>query len=233
MQLYQRLSSKFRISAVSDDSGTYFLGTLCGASRGGPAKFATVVIDGVAVNAKVDSGAEVTAVPMSFQGNPSRLETATETLTGPSGRTLRVMGKFTADIKWKNKTSRYVIYIIDSMHTALLGLPALESLGIVKFVESFMPYTKKVEKQFPRLFRGLGTLEGDYTIRLAAKAVPYPLYTAKRIPIHLRKAVQRVLRELEKQWVIRPVEAPTPWCAGIVPVVKPSGRVRICVSLTK
>ena len=36
-----------------------------------------------------------------------------------------------------------------------------------------------------------------------------------------------------RQGVISPVTAPTEWCAGIVPVPKPSGSVRICVYLTQ
>ena len=36
-----------------------------------------------------------------------------------------------------------------------------------------------------------------------------------------------------KQGLIRPVTVPTEWCSGMVPVLKPDGRVRICVDLTK
>lgn len=42
------------------------------------------------------------------------------------------------------------------------------------------------------------------------------------------------LQEMKKKnGVIRKVEGPTEWCAGIVPVLKPSGQVRICVDLTQ
>ena len=36
-----------------------------------------------------------------------------------------------------------------------------------------------------------------------------------------------------KQGVISPVTVPTEWCSGMVPVLKPDGRVRICVDLTQ
>ena len=38
---------------------------------------------------------------------------------------------------------------------------------------------------------------------------------------------------MEKLGVIRKVEEPTPWCAGMVVVPKSNGKVRICVDLTK
>lgn len=37
---------------------------------------------------------------------------------------------------------------------------------------------------------------------------------------------------MEKMGVIARVEEPTEWCAGMVPIVKPSGKIRICVDLT-
>ena len=36
-----------------------------------------------------------------------------------------------------------------------------------------------------------------------------------------------------EQGVISPVTAPTEWCARVVPVLKPNGKVRICVDLTE
>ena len=47
------------------------------------------------------------------------------------------------------------------------------------------------------------------------------------------QAVKDELDHMQRLGVIEPVETPTEWCAGLVVVPKPNGRVRICVDLTK
>ena len=44
--------------------------------------------------------------------------------------------------------------------------------------------------------------------------------------------VKTELQRMEKVGVISRVSEPTDWCAGMVVVPKPDGRVRICVDLT-
>ena len=38
---------------------------------------------------------------------------------------------------------------------------------------------------------------------------------------------------MEEMGVISLIEEPTDWCAGMVPVRKKNGRIRICVDLTR
>ena len=45
--------------------------------------------------------------------------------------------------------------------------------------------------------------------------------------------VKSQIEAMLEQGVISPVTTPTEWCAGIVPVLKPNGKVRICVDLTE
>ena len=84
---------------------------------------------------------------------------------------------------------------------------------------------------FPKLFKGLGTLAGDYHIQLRPDAKPQALFTPRHVPLPLRPQVAEELERMETAGVISKVSEPTPWCAGMVVVPKKSGSVRICVNL--
>lgn len=102
---------------------------------------------------------------------------------------------------------------------------------MVKFVDSVASKKSDYEVLCPQVFNNLGTMPGEYTIRLHPDAVPFAVSAPRRIPIPLQEPVNRELDKMEQMGVIRRVQESTEWCAGIVPVQKPSGDVRICVDL--
>ena len=90
-----------------------------------------------------------------------------------------------------------------------------------------------IKQSYLNLFKGLGNLGEEYTIKLKHAAVPYALHTARRVPIPLCKKVEEELLQMQTTGIISPVDDPSPWCAGMVVVPKSSGSVRICVDLTR
>lgn len=123
------------------------------------------------------------------------------------------------------------MYVVASLWSVVLGIEASERLGVVKFVDDVAP-SGVWERRYPQQFQGLGTLSGEYTIRLKPNSMPYGVHVARRVPLPMREAVKHELDDMERQGVIRKVEGPSEWCAGMVPVWKPSGAVRISVDLT-
>ena len=57
--------------------------------------------------------------------------------------------------------------------------------------------------------------------------------TPRRIPLPMKSKVKEELNKMEKLGVIRKVDNPTNWCAGMVTVPKSNWKFRICVDLTK
>lgn len=99
------------------------------------------------------------------------MEKAEEVLADASGDRLNVPGMFQADIFWRGQTSHQTCYVVSPLRHVLLGLPALEELG-VKFVDSVAHKEPSYEVLYPQVFNNLGTMPGEYTIRLKPDAVP-------------------------------------------------------------
>ena len=78
---------------------------------------------------------------------------------------------------------------------------------------------------------GLGTLQGEYEIHLKPEAQPYCLGTARNIPLPIRNDVKEMLAKMEAQGVISKVQQPTPWCTGMVVIMKKNRGLRVCVDL--
>ena len=112
----------------------------------------------------------------------------------------------------------------------LLGLPAIEALGMIRRVHAIGETQESIQDSFPSLFKGLGTLKaGQYEIKIKPGAKPFALYTARHVPFPLREKVQKELARMEELGVISKIEQPSEWCAAMVVVPKKSGAIRICI----
>ena len=180
---------------------------------------------------KLDTGAEATAISTKTYNilKNTKLEKSCKILCGPNNQPLNVLDQAVVQLTYEGRSCKQPIYIIEGLKNNLLGLPAIIALQLLTKVDSIQP--GNVQKSFPRLFQGLGTLKGDYQIQLKSDAKPYTLYTARNVPIPLRVKVKQELTRMEKLGVISKVDKPTRWCAGMVVVPKKSGDVRICVDL--
>ena len=86
---------------------------------------------------------------------------------------------------------------------------------------------------FQSSFEGLGTIQGEYHISLQEGAKLFALSAPRRLPLPLMPKVKLELQRMEELGVIKKVEQPTDWCAGIVVVPKSNGSLWICVDLTR
>ena len=81
---------------------------------------------------------------------------------------------------------------------------------------------------------GIGCLKTEpVKIVLKEDAQPSAVTVARRVPIPMLPKVKDELERLKAAGVIEEITKPTPWCAPMVPVLKKSGAVRICVDLKR
>ncbi|KXJ24127.1 Uncharacterized protein K02A2.6 [Exaiptasia diaphana] len=188
---------------------------------------ANVKLQDLAVNCKIDTGADVTVVPEHiFKKTGCKLLKTNANLSGPNQ--LNVCGMFEANISYKEQSSMQKVYVVRGLKRPLLGRPAIEALNIVSFDNAVFE-KDDVVKRYSKLFTGLGKLETAYHIELEKDAKPY----ARRIPLPELPKVRKELERLESLGVISKVEVPTDWCTPIVVVPRQNGQVRICVDLTR
>lgn len=140
-----------------------------------------------------------------------------------------MLGSYLAGLQWQGKTSSQQLYIIKSLSVTLLRLSAIEALKVVRFlgvVED--PETTLHAK----LFRELGTLKDKHHLpstrhrAILTQCTSPDSYPAER-------GHQARAREVRDNRLIRHVSKPTPWCSGLVAVLKLTGAYWLCVNLTR
>ncbi|UYV78565.1 K02A2.6-like, partial [Cordylochernes scorpioides] len=191
------------------------------------------------INFKIDPGADVNVLPLQYYYQSFqriKLEKSDKILQGPNGIPLETVGMIHVKLQKKKKKGQHLnskIYIVDKLKQPLLSGETSEKLNIVRMIQQLSSNFSNPKREFPEIFNGLGHAEINYKISLQPDAKPYALCTPRRVPISLMKQVKEQLEEMTRLGVIESVEEPTEWCAGMVAVSKPGGKIRICVDLTK
>ena len=137
------------------------------------------VTDELPVEFQIDTGADVSVIPEQLYRKlkvPS-LEPTNKSLIGPSQDSLHVCGQFNATLIYKGSTVKEQIYVVRGLRKALIGRPAITVLQLLCRVNKVDSIKQKVVSRFPQLFKGLGTIEGEYNIMLKQDAIPYALST--------------------------------------------------------
>ena len=155
-------------------------------------------------------------------------------MLGPCNYKLNCVGKFDAKLRSCNASIDDEMFATDGLDRPLLGRKACRSLNLIQNLAEIKNVTNASNmQQYPTLFSGLGKLEGEYHISLKEDAKPFALTVPRKVPLPLLSKTKKEIDRMLKLGVIRPVQEPTDWCAPIVIVPKPNGKMRLCVDLTR
>ena len=184
-------------------------------------------VNGIQIPFKIDTGADVSVIPNSVYRtmNPKpKLVDMKGKLESPGG-TVKSVGQFIAKTKFRGEDHHFRVVVIDGNHCPLLSRGASLKLGLVQRLDE--------AKLKECAFGEIGTpIECEpIEISLKEEAHPYSISVPRRVPIPLIPKVGAELDRMEKAGVIQKITEPTEWCAGMVPVLKKNGDVRICVDL--
>ena len=81
---------------------------------------------------------------------------------------------------------------------------------------------------YPNSFDRLGSLKGEYDIKVDPTVPPVP-HVRRKVPIESKAAIKEAIDYMVKQDILEPQIEPIPWVSSLTYPVKPTGKVRPCL----
>ena len=111
--------------------------------------------------------------------------------------------------------------------------PQTANIAPIKSTHNIPESTTKIIQNYSDIFTGIGLLKGvEVKLHIDPNAIPIQ-HPIRRIPFHTREKVSQEIDRLLKLNIIEPVTGPTTWLNPIVPVIKPSGKLRLCLDMRR
>jgi len=82
--------------------------------------------------------------------------------------------------------------------------------------------------KYPKIFKVLGKIPGKHKI-LVDKSIEPGVHAPRKMPVALKDKIKEELDSMERKDVIKKQTKPTAWFNSMVTVVKPNGKLRICM----
>ena len=141
-----------------------------------------------------------------------------------SKKPLDLMGSFDANLKIADRSKNATFYVIADGTRDLLGKDTAVAMGVLKI--GLEIDQMEIKTEFPKFKDVLVEIPIDEKVQ----PVSQPL---RRIPIPLEEKVNKKIKELLEKDIIEEVQGSSRWVSPIVPVLKNTGDVRICVDMRR
>lgn len=186
-----------------------------------------VLINGVKVLCKVDTGAQCNVIPSVvlrsyFPELP--IEKTNVKLTAYTGIRIELVGQVLVQVTHKGGVFDAVFYVAANKNSLpIIGLASVRKLGLIPQCVNAVSVDK-----YEDVFTGLGRLEGEYKIKLKPNAKPV-VCVPRRVPESVKPKLKAELERLESEGVIVKCSEPSEWVNHTVNVVRPNKPIRICL----
>ena len=177
------------------------------------------------ISFQLDTGAKCNVIPKSDFTRVSNikgpLRKAESRLKSFSGHRIESEGLITLPVTVKDKVVNMEFDVVDTNSISVIGAETCEKVGLIKRLYG-------IESNYPDLYQGLGCMPGTHSIKIDNSVTP-KVHPPRKVPISLKQRVKEELGRMEALGVITRQKEPTPWVNSMVTVVKPNGKIRICI----
>ena len=130
--------------------------------------------------------------------------------------------------------------------TAIPGINESERLDLVRVNFDTMEHSVKlvhditsdsfreqIELEYPELFKGIGLIDGEISIKLKEGATPH-VEPVKHVPYAMWEPLKRELDKLVDEKILHKADIAEPreWLNSLMCVKKPNGKIRLCLDPT-
>ncbi|KAK3733980.1 hypothetical protein QZH41_001130 [Actinostola sp. cb2023] len=206
--------------------------------QGGPPLQTDITVNEIPITFQVDTGAGVTIMNQTdFLLNFGEVPLApTRTvLHSYTGDKIKVLGEKMVSVKLGEQYLDLPLIIVDEKGPPLLGRTWLQKLKLpwkeifaVRKGHSEEPLLTEILNEHEDLFNTEPGCLKDFKAKLQIEENTNPIFCkARPLPFSMKKRVEEELNRLENNGVIRKVSH-SEWATPVVPVIKPSGAIRLC-----
>lgn len=201
--------------------------------------FKRMVVGGAEVEFKLDTGADISCLPISIINNLKvnhLLSRSSNQLYAYNNNKINTFGQIKLNcVDVENMLRREILFeVVDSGFQPILSRDECVAMKLLQRT-SINSVSYESKEQFIRkntdVFEGLGKIPGECSILLKENSVPHLKYR-KRIPDSLHTKLKEQLSSMENEGIISPVDYPTAWVNNLQIVEKPNGQIRLCLDPT-
>ena len=214
----------------SDDDNDLFVDTICG-DKNKKDWQVQLAVNRRKLSFKIDTGAQCNVISKTMFDTVSKapLVKSNARLVAFGGHKIVPFGKATLLCEHKKKLHPIQFQVVDNVPN-VLGLKTSTELNIIKRVEGInSQHVNDPLKEFADVFTGLGCVSNVvHHINIKPNVQPV-VHPPRRVPVTIRSKVKTELQRMERLNVIEKINEPTEWVNSMAVVVKPNGKLRICI----
>lgn len=193
------------------------------------------VVGGVKIPMIIDSGADANLVCVSTWKQACEAGICVEDWTKEVDRNLiayaakepmEISGMFWAEIQAGSVKVKAKFYVVEHGQRNLLGDTTAKQLGVLKIGFDVAAIGEQPKVSFPKVKGIIVEIPIDKEVQPVQQAY-------RRAPIALEERIYEKLKYLLEMDIIEKVHGPSPWVSPVVPIVKESGDLRLCVDMRK